>query len=134
MPKTDKIEYERRIFTIQGWIIESVQSSLIVQQILAKEWCTSSRQAERMLGDARKRWIEHETAGVEERRLLKIQELKHLKRSLKDPFKGTPGGIQAVLAIEKEIIKLEGITPKPDSDKELKDIIVKRPTYDGDNG
>ncbi|WP_346318197.1 hypothetical protein [Chitinophaga sp. YIM B06452] len=131
MPKTGKVEYERRIFAVQGWIVEGVQSSLIIQQVLSQGWCTSIRQAERMLAEARKRWTAHEANSIEERRLLKIVELKHLKRTLKPEYKGTPAGLRSQLQVDKEIIKLEGITPTkskddvPDHITEVKITIVR---------
>lgn len=109
MPKTGKVEYERRVLTVQGWIIDGVPSALIIQQILLKKWCTSDRQAERMLKAARDKWIEYESDNVLERRKLKIQQLQHLKRSLQVKYKGTPEGIRAIVAVEKEIIKLDGL-------------------------
>lgn len=109
MPKTGRVETEKRLLMIQSWIVEGVQSSLIIAQILQKEWCKSERHAERMLKAARERWIRHEDEDIVSKRKLKVQELKQLKRSMKEPFKGTPAGIRAIVAIEKEIIKLEGI-------------------------
>lgn len=109
MAKLDKIELEKRIFLVQGWIVDGAQTSLILRQILEKGWCTSLRQAERYVAAARKRWIEVEEGTVDEKRRLKVQELKQLKRSLRESYKGTPEGIRAVMAIEKEIIKLEGL-------------------------
>jgi hypothetical protein len=50
-----------------------------------------------------------EDAIIDQKRKLKIQTLKKLKRSLKDNFKGTPGGIMAIIAVEKQLIKLEGL-------------------------
>jgi hypothetical protein len=51
-----------------------------------------------------------EQEAVEHKRRRKIDSLKKLKRSLKDQHKGSPFGIRAILAVEKEIIKLEGLT------------------------
>lgn len=109
MPKTDKLEYEKRLINIQGWIIDGTPSALIIQQILLKQWCKSDRHAKRMLQGARKRWIDYETEDILERRKLKVQQLQFLKRSLQSRYKGTPDGIRAIVAVEKEIIKLDGL-------------------------
>ena len=109
--RVSKIEYDKRIFAIQGWIIDGVQSSLIVRQILNQQWCESQRHAERMLKDARDLWTEIPEAEISQKRKLKVAELQQMKRGLKDEFKGTPAGIRAMVAIEKEIILLEGLRP-----------------------
>jgi hypothetical protein len=111
MAKASKIEYARRIFAIQGWILEGVQSALIVRQIISSNWCTSTRHAERMLKDARDLWTEIPEAEINQKRKLKIGELQQLARSMQERFKGTPAGIRAIVSVQKEIIKLDGIAP-----------------------
>ena len=108
MPKTTKIEYEQRLFTVQGWIVDGIQPTLIIKQIVTSGWC-NERQAERMLQQARARWTKVPEAQIDERRKLKIAELQQMKRSMKEQFKGTPSGIMALMAIEKHIIQLEGL-------------------------
>lgn len=107
--KTTKIEYQKRIYAIQGWIVEGIQSSLITRQILSNAWCTSQRHAERMLKAARDEWTKIPDAEMEQKRRLKIVELQQLKRSMKDQYRGTPSGIRALMSIDKEIILLEGM-------------------------
>lgn len=108
-PRSTKIEFEKRLLIIQGWIIDSASTSLMIQQIIKNEWSQSERHAERMIAAARKKWVQHESDDIAERRALKVLELQQLKRSLKDPYKGTPAGIRAIVAIDKEIIKLQGL-------------------------
>ncbi len=110
MSKASNIEVEKRIFTIQGWIIDGVQDYLIIKQATT-QWNISSRQAKRYLKNAYENWRADESLTVEDKRAAKIAELKQLKRSLQEQYKGTPGGISAIMNIEKEIIKLEGILP-----------------------
>lgn len=107
--RVDKVELNRRLFTIQGWIVEGVQSALIIRQILENKWCESTRHAERLLSKARDLWIVEEGMDVDKKRKLKIIELQQVKRNLKDLYKGTPAGIRAIMAVEKEIIMLEGL-------------------------
>lgn len=108
MPKTDKIEYEKRIRVVQEWIIEDWPSVDIIANI-GDKWGLESRQAKRYISEARKRWVEDEQTSINNKRRLKIESLKKLKRSLRDHHKGTPGGINAILRVEREIIKLDGI-------------------------
>ena len=110
MSKASNIEVEKRIFTIQGWIIDGVQDYLIIKQATT-QWNISPRQAKRYLKNAYENWKTDESLTVEDKRAAKIAELKQLKRSLQEQYKGTPGGISAIMNIEKEIIKLEGILP-----------------------
>ncbi len=108
--RADSVEYEKRIRTVQEWIIDDWPSVDIIAQIFLK-WQIEERQAKRYISEARSRWVAEESLVVDHKRRLKIQTLKKLKRSLKDSFKGTPAGIRAIMFVEKEIIKLEGTQP-----------------------
>ena len=101
---------ERRILTVQGWLIDGVQDDFILRQIKT-EWDISLRQARTYLKWAYERWKQQEDITTQNKRDKKIADLQELRRSLKAEFKGTPSGINAIIRIEKEIIKLEGITP-----------------------
>lgn len=109
-PRVDKTEYMRRIFAIQGWIMEGVQSALIIRDVLEnRKWCQSRRHAERMLKEARELWASVPEAEIEVKRKLYISKLEQQKRSLKEKYKGTPAGIRACTAIDKLIIEMEGL-------------------------
>lgn len=101
-------ETEKRIFTIQGWILDGIQNHLIIKQITT-EWGLSDRQAERLISKAFNTWNEVEGIEIEKKRRLKIAELKQKSRSLKNEYRGTPAGLSTQLKFEKEIIKLEGL-------------------------
>lgn len=113
--RIDKVEYERRIFIIQGWIIEGVQYSLILRQIIQQGWTNANteknqlRYGERLLKAARERWTDIEEGNIDHQRRLKVAELQQYKRNLQEKYKGTPGGIRALMAVEKEIIKIKGL-------------------------
>lgn len=107
--RTNKLEYEKRIFTIQGWIVEGIQTALIIRSILENKWCESKRHAERMLKAATDLWTEGPTLEIEKKRKIKVAQLEQQKRTMKESFKGTPAGMRAILAIDKEIILLEGL-------------------------
>lgn len=106
--KVTKLEKERRLFIVQGWIIEGIQDRLIVKNII-NQWGLDVRQAQRYVRDAYDSWKKIEGVNIDMKREMKIAELKQIKRSLKDNYKGTPAGISAIMAVEKEIIKLEGL-------------------------
>lgn len=110
MSKFDKIEYEKRIRLVQEWLIQDWPTCDIITQINAK-WNIAERQAKRYIADARGRWQKEEQEVLDQKRQRKIKKLQVLARSLKDEYKGTPGGIRAVMVVEKEIISLEAIRP-----------------------
>lgn len=106
--RANQIEMEKRVFTIQGWIIEGVQDHLICKNAVDK-WGFSLRQAQRLVSKAYNEWKKLPDVDIEQKRLLKIALLKQSKRTLKDEYKGTPAGLKVLLDYEKEIIKLEGL-------------------------
>ncbi len=110
MTKVDNIEYEKRIRIVMEWILDDWRSTDIIAQIVIK-WGVVERQAKRYVSEARKRWMKDESIVLEQKRKLKSESLKKLKRSLHDRYKGTPEGIRAVLMVEKELIALEGLSP-----------------------
>jgi len=114
--RSTKIETERRVFTIQGWIIAGVPDYLILKNIEqqfqnADGKYLGRRQAKVLLQKAYKIWHEDQEATIEQKRSLRIAELKQDIRNLKDEFKGTPRGMTVVNQIKKEITKLEDLYP-----------------------
>ena len=109
MPKQDKTEVQKRLFTIQDWIMEGMSSSAIIQQILAMQWAVSDRHAYRLLKHGRDQWRHFEEQDRDEKRKIKVQELKKRIRDMDSGYIGTPAGMLTILAYEKEIIKLEGL-------------------------
>lgn len=107
--KATKLETEKRIFTIQGWIIDSVADYLIIKNCHA-QWGIGSKQAGRLLKKAYALWAA-ETINIDEKRILRIAELKQLVRSMREQHRGTPQGITAINQVQKEISKLEALYP-----------------------
>lgn len=105
--KATKIEVEKRIFTMQGWIIDGVQDYLILKQATT-QWNISLRQARTYLKRAYEGWKQDQDISFELKKNSKIVDLQQVRRSLKEQYKGTPSGIRAIIAVEKEIIRLEG--------------------------
>ena len=114
--RSSKLETEKRVFTIQGWIINGVPDYLILKNIQtqfkngAGEFL-GFRQAKNLLQKAYSVWQESEEATVEQKRAFRIAELKQDIRSMKDSYKGTPQGMSVVNSIKKEISKLEALYP-----------------------
>lgn len=106
--RATKNEKEKRLFIVQGWIIEGIQDNLIVKNIVEK-WDLDIRQAQRYVKDAYESWKKIEGVKIEMKREMKIAKLQQIVRTLKDEYKGTPAGIQAIMSVEKELIKLEGL-------------------------
>lgn len=112
--RSTKEETERRVFTIQGWIISGVPDYLILKNIETQfknsdNNFLSRRQAKVLLQKAYKIWHDEQEASIEQKRSLRIAELKQDIRNMKDEFKGTPKGMAVVNSIKKEITKLEGL-------------------------
>ncbi|MCZ8144877.1 hypothetical protein [Flavobacterium sp.] len=108
--RVTKIEKERRLFIIQGWIIEGIQDNLIVKNIVEKtDWGIDVRQAQRYVRDAYLSWQKIQGIKIDAKREMKIARLQQLTKSLGEEYRKTPSGLRTILAIEKEITKLEGI-------------------------
>ena len=110
MGKVTALEKERRIFIVQGWIIEGVQDRLIVKNI-CDQWGLQVRQAQRYVEVAYTNWKKIEGVSIDMKREMKIAKLQQLIRTLKETYKGTPAGVRAIVLVEKEISKIEGIYP-----------------------
>ncbi|MCC6584509.1 MAG: hypothetical protein IT271_12465 [Chitinophagales bacterium] len=124
--KSNKLVTDKRVRTIQEWIIDDwaiadIKAQILVQFKDDKGNTISTRQAERYIKEARERWNQDEDDRIDRIRRKKIEGLKKLKRSLGREYVGTPSGMNAVLRIEREITKLEGSYPAP-----------KPPPRDGD--
>ncbi|WP_313214113.1 hypothetical protein [Soonwooa sp.] len=107
--RSSKIEKEKRIFTIQGWIIDGVQDYLIEKQIM--NWGIGRRQMKRYVGEAYRRWRKDAEITIEQRRDARIAELQQDIRGMDEKFKKTPLGLRTILSYKKELSKLENLYP-----------------------
>lgn len=107
--RSSKIEKEKRIFTIQGWIIDGVQDYLIEKQIM--NWGIGRRQMKRYVGEAYRRWRKDAEITIEQRRDARIAELQQDIRGMDEKFKKTPLGLRTMLSYKKELSKLENLYP-----------------------
>lgn len=122
--KVTKLEKEKRIFAVQTWIIDGQSDDTIIREIKSK-WDLSIRQARRYLKQANENWKHDEDIAIESKRAAKIAELKELKRTLKEDFRGTPAGINAIVRIEKLIIRLENIEPPKQHEIKIEEKEIK---------
>lgn len=109
-PRSSKLETEQRVFTIQGWILNGVQDYLILKNI-EQQYGVGRRQSKNLLQKAYKVWHDDQEATIDQKRSLRIAELKQLARSMSEADKKTPRGIAALMSVHKEINKLEAIYP-----------------------
>ena len=108
--RATKIEKERRIFELQGWSIQGVQDYIIIKNIDQK-YGLGRRQCKYLLEDAYKEIHQNQVDDIEQKRIMRIAELKQDIRNMKEEYKGTPRGMAVVNSIKKEITKLEGLYP-----------------------
>ncbi len=109
--RVTKLEKEKRILTVQQWIIDGVQEDLMRKQ-MHQQWGIKTRQAKNYIRQAYEAWKTDADIDIETRRQAKIAELQQVKRSLKNEYKGTPSGIRAIMQVEKQIIRLEPYSVK----------------------
>lgn len=108
--RSSKLETDKRVFTIQQWIITGVQDYIILRDI-EKKWKVGRRQSKNLLQKAYKIWYEDQEATVDQKRSLRIAELKELARSMSSSDRKTPRGVSALMSVHKEINKLEALYP-----------------------
>ena len=108
MAARSALVHEKRIHQVQSWILQDIPSDMIVRQIIQLDWC-KERQARVYLKDASERWAKAASNDIETKKRIKIAELQERKRSLKEEFRGTPGGMKILNDIDKMIIALDGL-------------------------
>ena len=114
--RSSKEETERRVFIIQGWIINGVPDYLILKNIQNQFQnkdgnYLSRRQAKVLLQKAYSIWQQEQEATIDQKRALKIARLQQEIRSMDEKYKNTPQGMAVKLSYEKEINKLEALYP-----------------------
>jgi hypothetical protein len=108
--RSSKLETEKRVFTIQGWIINGVPDYLILKNI-EQQYSVCRKQSKNLLKKAYTIWHEDQEATIDQKRALRIAELKQIARSMSEADKKTPKGISSLMSVHKEINKLEGLYP-----------------------
>lgn len=115
-PKSSKLEMDRRIFTIQGWIVNGTPDYLILKNIeekfknnLGVNVCRKT--AKNLLKRAYEVWCRDQAATIEQSRIMMIAGLEQDIRNMKESYKGTPQGMSVVNSIKKEISRLKDLYP-----------------------
>lgn len=108
--KVDKIEKQKRIRMVMEWIVDDYPYQDIVLQVVHK-WGIKERMAKRYIAEARNEWNKYADESLDRKRRQRIESLKKVRRSLLDKYKGTPEGINAIVRVDRELIKLEGLEP-----------------------
>lgn len=124
--RVTKIEKERRILTIQGWIIDGVQDDFIFRQI-RKSWKLSPRQTRRYIKQAYESWRKDEEIDVESQRSAAIARLQKISGDMEAKYRSTPRGASVLLSIEKEIHRLRNIKPPKEIKHTVKEVSEMTP-------
>lgn len=106
--RSTQVETKSRIFTVQGWIINRKSDLLILKQCV-DQWGVTERQAKNYLSQAYQIWADATEATIEQKRRMQIAKLMRDQSSMKEEFRGTPAGMRIILAIDKEIHRLEAM-------------------------
>jgi hypothetical protein len=108
-PRPDKIEFEKRLTTILGWVYDGAPSALIVGNIEQKGWAKSERHAYMLLKKAKERMVKYDDDTQEQKRRQRVQELKMRIRTLGASYRDTPSGLRVILQYERLIAQIEGL-------------------------
>lgn len=110
MARTADIEVERRIRSVQEWIIADRADVDIISACIAN-WGVSKRQAQRYIKTAGERWKEQNEKSIHIKRATRIQATKKLINNITPELLKTPAGFNAVIRAYKFLDRLEGTTP-----------------------
>jgi len=108
--KTTKIEYQKRLNTLQQWLVEGASTSEIHTRIIDNGWATSIRHACRLIAAARKKWEAGEQKYM--RGMHKVA-AQHRRQTIKETSSGAenkPLGTRIILDYKKDSNKLSAIT------------------------
>ena len=108
--RSSNLETEKRVFTIQEWIINGVPDYLILKSI-EQQYGVRRRQSKNLLNKAYTAWSKDQEASIDQLRDLKIAKLKQNMLSMGSKYKNTPQGMAVLLNYEKEINKLQALYP-----------------------
>lgn len=107
--KRSKLDIERSLIEIEGWIVDGVRSNDIVDKIIANGWCATHRHAHNLIAAAKEKWLEDAAEDIKLRRIRKQKELEKLIADLPADVKKSSTGVMAVARVHALIIKLDGL-------------------------
>ncbi|WP_034671145.1 hypothetical protein [Epilithonimonas caeni] len=109
-PRTTAVEKQKRLAEIKKWLIDEVPSSTISERI-EKKYGLSKRQGDRYVAEASKYWLNQVDEDFTVKLNKRIDSLKNDIQNLSAKEKKSAKGIRTILAIKKEISRLEGLYP-----------------------
>ncbi|WDF45265.1 hypothetical protein PQ459_10190 [Chryseobacterium sp. KACC 21268] len=109
-PRTTRLEKEKRLAEIRKWLIDELPSYIISERI-EKKYGLSKRQGDRYVLEASVHWKEKVDKDFVTKLNNRIDSLKNDIQNLNAKEKKTSKGIRTILAIKKEISRLEGLHP-----------------------
>lgn len=108
--RVSTLEKEKRVQNVMDWIISGTPDYKLRKKI-KDTFKVEKRQADRYIKDAMDRWKPGAESDIENKRSARIDELKDIVKNMSAADKKTPNGIRAILAVKKEISKLENLYP-----------------------
>lgn len=109
--KTDKVELEKRIRSVQEWILQDTASNDIITQCV-RIWGVSKRQAQRYIWAANLFFQEKTQLSVDRKVAVYVARKKKLLRDMDPVLRKTPAGVMAANKVIDSMAKLEGISMK----------------------
>ncbi|QDP86060.1 hypothetical protein FNJ88_11070 [Chryseobacterium sp. SNU WT5] len=110
MSKASTLEKEKRIQSVMGWIISGMPTYKLLKKV-KDTFKVENRQARRYINEAFNRWKPEADENIESKRHARIDELKEILTGMSAANKKTPAGIRTILAVKKEMSKLENLYP-----------------------
>ena len=110
MSRASTLEKEKRIQSVMGWIISGMPTYKLLKKV-KDTFIVENRQARRYINEAFNRWKPEADENIESKRHARIDELKDILTGMSAANKKTPAGIRTILAVKKEMSKLENLYP-----------------------
>lgn len=110
MSKASTLEKEKRIQSVMGWIISGMPTYKLLKKV-KDTFKVENIQARRYINEAFNRWKPEADENIESKRHARIDELKEILTGMSAANKKTPAGIRTILAVKKEMSKLENLYP-----------------------
>lgn len=108
--RVSSLEKEKRIQNVMDWIIAGTPDYKLRKKI-KDTFKVEKRQADRYIKDAMERWKPATLDILEQKRNARIDELKETLTKMSAADKKSPMGIRTILAVKKELSKLENLYP-----------------------
>lgn len=107
--KTDKIELQKRIRSVQEWILNDYVTADIIANCVST-WSVTERQAYRYLWAANRFFAEKDKLSVERKKAFYLARKKKLLRDMNPAEKKTAAGVVAINKVLDSMAKLDGVS------------------------